>query len=132
MRSLLIPSIAMAAAVVNAPASGAAELHDVTYTVYSDEAFPARIYYRDAEPPNFAEYSHDPYRFSPVTEAVVGPAKPWVLSVKLTDPGYWAMVVVTSGQSAATPNFHCSIAVDGTVVTTGAGAKGALCALRHW
>ena len=107
-------------------------LHDVTYTVYTDSPFFAEIYYRDAEPANYADYSHNPYLFSPKAEATLGPDKPWVLNVKLADPQYWAMVLGTSGRSPDPPNFHCTLAVDGTVVATNSGAKGALCSLRHW
>ena len=30
------------------------------------------------------------------------------------------------------PNFHCVLAVDGVVVVTKSGAKGALCSIRNW
>ncbi len=91
-------------------------LHDVTYTVYTDSPFLAEIYYRDIEPPNFADYSHNPYMFSPKVEADLGPDKPWVLNVRLADPQHWAMVPGTSGLSPNPPNFHCTLAVDGAVV----------------
>ncbi len=107
-------------------------LHDVTYTVYTDAPFSAEIYYRDTDPPNFADYSHNPYMFSPKIEADIGPDTPWVLTVRLANPEYWAMVTGTSGQSPNPPNFHCTLAVDGAVVVSDSGAKGALCSLRHW
>ena len=122
-----------ASAVLAGPAAAEGPvLHDVTYTVYTDAPFPADIYYRDAEPPNFADYSHNPYMFSPKIEADLGPDRPWVLTVRLAQPQYWAMVLGTSGQSPNPPNFHCTLAVDGTVVSTNSGAKGALCSLRSW
>ncbi len=107
-------------------------LHDVTYTVSADAPFHAEIYYRDTDPPNFGDYSHDPYLFSPKVEANVGPGMPWVLDVKLADPQHWAMVLGTSGQSPNPPGFRCTLAVDGQVVATNSGAKGALCSLRLW
>lgn len=107
-------------------------LHTVTYTVYTDTPFVADIYYRDSEPPNFADYSHNPYQFSPKAQAAVGPEAPWVLTVQLAEPQQWAMAVGTSGLSPNPPGFHCTLAVDGTVVVHNAGAKGALCSLRHW
>jgi len=107
-------------------------LHEVTYTVSTDEPFPAAIYYRDTDPPNFAEYSHNPYIFTPKVEADIGPGRPWVLTVRLVDPQNWAMVLGTSGQSPNPPTFHCTLAVDGQVVATNSGAKGALCSLRMW
>jgi len=128
-------ALAVAATAVIAAGPAAADppvLHDVTYTVYTDSPFPADIYYRDAEPPNFADYSHNPYQFSPKIEADIGPDKPWVLTVRLANPEYWAMVTATSGQSPTPPNFHCTLAVDGAVVASNSGAKGALCSLRHW
>ena len=107
-------------------------LHDVTYTVYTEQPFFADIYYRDSEPENFADYSHDPYMFSPKVEADLGPDKPWVLNAKLANPRHWAMVMGTSGQSPNPPTFHCTLAVDGVVQVTDSGPKGALCSLRLW
>jgi hypothetical protein len=107
-------------------------MHQVTYTIFTEKPFYAEIYYRDTDPPNFADYSHDPYVFSPNVEAQVGPDNPWVLNVMLANPNQWAMVTATSGQSPNPPNFHCVLAVDGVVMATNAGPKGALCSLRHW
>ena len=107
-------------------------MHDVTYTVYTDTPFFSEIYYRDFEPANFADYSHNPYLFSPNVEADLGPDKPWVLTVRLANPEHWAMVLGSSGRSPNPPNFHCTLAVDGAVVVTNSGAKGALCSLRNW
>lgn len=134
---LLTTGMALAsAAALAAPAGIAAAegplLHTVTYTVYTDNPFTADIYYRDRQPPNFAEYSHDPYVFSPKAVAAIGPDRPWVLDVRLADPNMWAMVVGTSGLSPNPPNFHCTLAVDGNVVVTNSGLKGALCSLRTW
>ena len=107
-------------------------LHEVTYTLTTDQPFVAEIYYRDSEPANFADYSHDPYLFSPNVEARLGPDQPWVMSVQLADPQHWAMVLGTSGLSPNPPNFTCTLAVDGTVVVENSGPKGALCSLRLW
>ena len=53
-------------------------LHHVKYTVFSETPFRnAEIYYRDVDPPNFADYSHNPYVFSPNVEADVGPNQMW-------------------------------------------------------
>ncbi len=128
-------TITMVAACLGTAAPATAEapvLHDVTYTVYTDSPFFAEIYYRDSEPATYADYSHNPYLFSPKAEAELGPDKPWVLNVKLAKPQYWAMVLGTSGRSPNPPNFHCTLAVDGAVVATDSGAKGALCSMRHW
>jgi hypothetical protein len=65
-------------------------------------------------------------------EADLGPDTPWVLNVRLANPQYWAMVLASSGRSPNPPNFHCTLAVDGAVVSTNSGAKGALCSLRQW
>lgn len=107
-------------------------LHQVTYSVFTERPFRADIYYRDTDPPTWADYSHNPYLFSPKVEADVGPDNPWVLNVQLANPDQWAMVMGTSGPSPNPPNFHCVLAVDGVVVATEAGVKGALCSLRHW
>lgn len=107
-------------------------MHEVTYTVSADAPFHADIYYRDTEPVSFADYSHNPYVFSPKVEADISPGAPWVLTVRLADPRHWAMVTATSGRSPNPPAFHCTLAVDGTVVVSDSGTRGALCSLRHW
>ncbi|WP_024442254.1 hypothetical protein [Mycobacterium sp. UM_WGJ] len=106
--------------------------HEVVYTVTTRSPVVADIYYRDTEPPTWADYSHNPYEFSPKVRVEVGPSHPWVLHTSLTDPQRWAMVTATSGRSAAEPMFRCELTVDGVVVATADGPKGALCALRHW
>ena len=91
------------------------------------------IYYRDVDPPNWADYSHNPYVFSPKVEADVGPNQQWNLDVALANPDEWAMVVAApAGESRQTPNIHCVLAVDGVVVATDQGPKGALCSIRNW
>lgn len=108
-------------------------MHQVTYSIFTEKPFPgAKIFYRDTEPPSYADYSHNPYEFSPQIVADTGPDNPWVLNVQLANPEQWAMVIGTSGASKNPPNFHCVLAVDGVVVVTNAGNKGALCSIRHW
>ena len=139
LRSLavLIPAVtaALGGLVLGTPNATADDpvLRHVKYTVFSEVPFRnAEIYYRDVEPSNFAEYSHNPYAYSPNVEADVGPSQMWTLDVMLANPDEWAMVTATSLDSVQRPNFHCVIAVDGEVVVTDQGPKGALCSLRHW
>jgi hypothetical protein len=128
-----IGAAALAGMAVSAPMASADDaMHSVTYTVTSDQPSNADIYYRDVEPLNWADYSHNPYLYSPKIEAGVGPGKPWVLNVMLADPDQWAMVTATSGWSSVTPQFHCELKVDGVVVKTNDGPKGALCSIRNW
>jgi hypothetical protein len=114
------------------PFASADELHHVRYTITSETPWLADIYYHDTDPPNWAVYSHDPYVYSPKVEAQVGPDKTWALDVRLADPAQWAMVVATSGLDPVTPNFHCTLEVDGAIVKTAEGPKGALCSTRAW
>lgn len=108
-------------------------LRHVKYTVFSEVPFRnAEIYYRDVDPPNFADYSHNPYVFSPTARVDVGPNQMWTFDAMLADPDQWAMVTVSSLDSVQRPNFHCVLAVDGQVVATNEGPKGALCSIRHW
>lgn len=106
-------------------------LHNVKYTVFSQQPAYLEIYYRDVDPPNWAEYSHNPYVFTPNVEADVGPDQQWNLDVQLANPNDWAMVVA-SGEPGLSPNVHCVLAVDGVVVATHQGPKGALCSIRNW
>jgi hypothetical protein len=109
-------------------------LRHVQYTVWTEQPYGnAEIYYRDTDPPNWAEYSHNPYLYSPNVEAHVGPDQKWNLDVYLANPDEWAMVTTgIAADSTATPNFHCVLAVDGVVVKTAQGPKGALCSIRAW
>lgn len=104
----------------------------VTYTVAAATPVTADIYFRDADPPTWADYSHNPYVFSPKVRVEVGPDRPWVLHATLADPDRWAMVSATGGPLSGDPMFRCELAVDGVVVRTADGPKGALCAIRHW
>ncbi|MCV7281139.1 hypothetical protein H7J88_15955 [Mycolicibacterium flavescens] len=107
-------------------------LRNVKYTVFAEQPFYVDIYYRDVDPPNWAAYSHNPYSFSPKAKAQIGPDQQWNLDVQLADPDQWAMVTATSGPGEAKPNIHCVLAVDGVVVATDQGPKGALCSIRSW
>jgi hypothetical protein len=110
-----------------------APLHQVHYTVWAEQPFSVEIWYRDVDPPNWAAYSNNPYQFTPNVEADVGPHQQWNLDVGLADPTEWAMVTTnTGGVSTKTPNIHCALAVDGAVVATNVGPKGALCSTRNW
>ncbi|OBJ30017.1 hypothetical protein [Mycolicibacter heraklionensis] len=130
-RKLLVATLAVFGA-LGAPAHADPSVpHEVIYTVTTRSPVVADIYYRDTDPPTWADYSHNPYEFSPKVRADVGPGRPWVLRATLADPQRWAMVTATSGRSAE-PGFRCELTVDGVVVATADGPKGALCALRHW
>lgn len=131
-RVALASWLALGAAVGTAiPAHAENDLHIVVYRVWSDTAMQADIYFRETDPPNWADYSHNPYQFSPRAQAEVGPDQPWVREVTLRDPGRWATVTATGGQSTS-PNLHCTLEVDGQQVTAASGPKGALCSIRHW
>jgi hypothetical protein len=112
------------------PARAEDELHHVTYTVASDNPDDVDIYYRDADPPDWAAYSHNPYMYSPKVRAQVGPGQSWTLDVMLADPASWAMVVASSGPGPVTPHLHCALSIDGVVVDNDDGPRGALCSLR--
>ncbi len=110
-------------------------LHHVKYTVGASQSLRAEIYYRDTQPPTFADYSHNPYLYSPNVEADLGPGKPWVLEAMLADPQDWAMVVATKPEHMAElsqPGFVCELRVDDIVVATDSGTKGVLCSQRTW
>lgn len=112
-------------------------LHHIKYTVgASQDIANAEIYYREKDPPNWAEYSHNPYLYTPNQEANLGPDKPWVFETWLADPAQWSMVVVglPTAQTAdlAAPGFVCELRVDDVVVATDSGLRGALCSQRPW
>ncbi|MGE2728417.1 hypothetical protein ACQI4F_02990 [Mycolicibacterium vaccae] len=128
----LAAACVLVAAVATAVPAQADAPRRVTYVVTADSPVTADIYYREAEPPTWADYSQNPYLYSPKAQVDVGPDRPWVREVALTDPDRWAMVSATSGRLPAEPGFRCELRVDDVVVATGEGPKGALCSLRHW
>ncbi len=108
-------------------------MHQVRYVVTSANPIYADIYYLDQQPDKFSDYSHNPYQYVPNVQADIAPGKPWVSpDVMLANPDLWAMVSVSTGTEPGTPQFQCSLVVDGNVVVSKAGAKGALCSLRNW
>ncbi len=108
------------------------------YTVgASQDIVNAEIYYREVDPPNWAEYSHNPYLYSPNVEANLGPGKAWTFDAMLAEP----RPVGHGGRRPSQPprrlplgepGFVCELRVDDVVVATDSGTKGALCSLRPW
>ncbi|HTX98270.1 MAG TPA: hypothetical protein VME67_27605 [Mycobacterium sp.] len=107
--------------------------HQVVYIVSSTSPAYVDIFYQDQDPTLFSDYSHNPYSFTPQVHADVAPGKPWVQPVNLLNPDQWAMVTVTTGREPAAPGgIQCDLSVDGKVVVSKIGPKGALCSLRSW
>lgn len=108
-------------------------LHRVTYTVTAEQSTAVGIYFREVDPPTWADYSHNPYEFSPKDDLTLEPGKPWVRETTLADPMRWAMVAVSTGGLApqSTSTLRCELAIDGIVVDRADGPKGALCSLRN-
>ena len=107
-------------------------MHHVKYTVSVQNPIYANIYYIDQEPAIFSDYSHDPYRFTPNVKTDIAPGKPWSFELNLTKPEVYAMVSVSTGSEPGTPQFHCDLSVDGTVVVSKDGPRGVLCSIRNW
>ncbi|MGV0815524.1 hypothetical protein ABQF34_26550 [Mycolicibacterium boenickei] len=109
-------------------------MHRVTYTVTAEQPTTVGIYFREVDPPTWADYSHNPYEFSPKDDLTLEPGEPWVREAMLADPMKWAMVTVTTaGLAPQDPHtLRCELAIDGIVVDRAAGPKGALCSLRNW
>jgi hypothetical protein len=123
---------AVAPIVTASPAASEGPIHQVRYTVTSESPWDVKIYYHDTEPPDYATYSHNPYVYTPRADVHVAPGQSWVLDVGLVDPDLWAMVVASTEFTPVTPNLGCTLEVDGVVVKTAKGPKGALCSIRSW
>ena len=106
--------------------------HQVVYLVSARTPVYADIFYQDQDPTLFSDYSHNPYIFTPQVHADIAPNKPWVQPVNLLNPDQWAMVTVNTGREPGTPGIQCDLSVDGQVVVSKVGPKGALCSLRSW
>ncbi len=106
--------------------------HQVVYIVSTSNPAYVDIFYQDQDPTLFSDYSHNNYSFTPQVHADVAPGKPWVQPVNLLNPDQWAMVTATTGREPGAPGIQCDLSVDGKVVVSKVGAKGALCSLRTW
>lgn len=107
--------------------------HQVKYVITAAKPIWADIYYLEQQPAVYSDYSHNPYQYTPNIQADIAPGHPWVSpTVMLTNPDQYAMVSVSTGTEPGTPQFHCALIVDGVVVASKDGAKGALCSLRNW
>ncbi|WP_255799508.1 hypothetical protein [Mycobacteroides abscessus] len=125
--------VVTAAALTAAPVrADDAVVHRVTYTVTSEHPTDIDVYYRDVDPPSWADYSHNPYHFTPKDEVALSSGKAWVREVALVDPAQWAMVAVARTSIRSEGVIRCELAVDGTVVHAAEGPAGAVCSLRHW
>jgi hypothetical protein len=108
-------------------------MHQVKYVITAANPIWADIFYLDQQPLIYSDYSHNPYQYTPNIQADIAPGHPWVSpTVMLTNPDQYAMVSVSTGTEPGTPQFHCALIVDGVVVASKDGAKGALCSLRSW
>jgi hypothetical protein len=124
-----------AGVVVSAPSAHADPepvMHHVKYAVTTENPIYTDIYYLDHQPAKFSDYSHNPYSFTPHVDVDLGPNKPWTFDLDMTDPDHYAMVVASTGTEPGAPGIHCVLAVDGAVVVSNGGPKGALCSLRNW
>ena len=132
----LLGTLTMALAAVGFAAPSRADdpiMHPVTYVITSASPIWADIYYLGQQPAKYSDYSHNTYQFTPNVQADIAPGHPWVSPVvMLSDPNDYAMVAVSTGTEPGTPQFHCALIVDGKVVASNDGPKGALCSLRLW
>ncbi|MCV7167327.1 hypothetical protein [Mycobacterium stomatepiae] len=132
----VVGPLAGAGAIVSAPRAHADPepvMHHVKYAVTAENSIYTDIYYLDHQPAKFADYSHNPYLFTPHVDVDLGPGKPpWTFDLDMTDPDHYAMVVASTGTEPGTPGLHCVLAVDGVVVVSNGGPKGVLCSLRSW
>ncbi|HKI39503.1 MAG: hypothetical protein P4L48_24270 [Mycobacterium sp.] len=115
-----------------APAQADPVWHQVVYIVSARNPAYVDIFYQDQDPTTFSDYSHNNYQFTPQVHADVAPGKPWVQPVNLLNPDQWAMVTATMGREPGTPGIQCDLSVDGKVVVSKVGSRGALCSLRPW
>jgi len=107
--------------------------HQVVYIVSARTPAYVDIFYQDQDPTLWSDYSHNPYTFTPQVHADITPDKPWVQPVNLLNPEVWAMVSATTGhEPLAAGGIQCDLSVDGKVVVSKNGPKGALCSLRSW
>jgi hypothetical protein len=135
--TLLTFSAALAGLSGLSPSTGLAQAdpvwHQVVYVVTASDPTYVDIFYQDQDPTLFSDYSHNNYAFTPQVHADVAPGKPWVQPVNLLNPDQWAMVTATTGRGQAGPGgIQCNLSVDGNVVVSKVGPKGALCSLRTW
>ena len=74
-------------------------MHQVVYIVTATNPASVDIFYQDQDPAVYADYSHNPYQFTPQVHADLAPGTPWVQPVSLLNPDQWAMVTATTGRA---------------------------------
>jgi hypothetical protein len=132
--AMLVASVSATGLLTSSPRAHADPVwHQVVYIVSTRSPAYVDIFYQDQDPTLFSDYSHNPYAFTPQVHADIAPDKPWVQPVNLLNPDQWAMVTATSGREPLVPGgIQCDLSVDGKVVVSKNGPKGALCSLRTW
>lgn len=108
-----------------------AEGHQVTYTITTTSDLNANIQYIETDPPSRSAYDADAARYLKTIRTPIAGGQPLVYSATLVDPGKWALVTA-SGGLRINPEFHCEIAVDGTVVVSQQGGSGVTCSTQPW
>lgn len=107
-------------------------LKRVKYTVSAKDTTWTKVYYLGREPAVWSDWSHNPYEFSPTVEADIGPGQPWSFELMMEKPERYAYVAVNAFSEPGTPNYSCTLEVDGKVVVTKDGPRGVLCSIRPW
>src|ERR1700734_2580334 len=64
-------------AVGTLPAHADPGMPHVKYAVRAENPIYTDIYYLDPQPEKFADYSHNPYSFTPHVDVDLAPGKPW-------------------------------------------------------
>jgi len=102
---------------------------NVKYTLISDTGVAFNVNYLVAQPPSKDAYNADPYTYLKKEDVPT----PWEFTTTLADP-QWATIDASAaahgGQAA--PNPHCTITVDGQVVSESSGPYTARCMLSRW
>lgn len=124
------------AAGLSAPAAGAEPepapiVHNVKYTITTDQPANVQIWFLDAEPPDEFAWSRDSYSFARNYFVPFATETEWTWELPMVNPQNWAWVS-GSVDMLNPPTINCELSIDGIVVVQKSGDRGVLCSIRTW
>lgn len=106
-------------------------VHNVKYTITTDQPANVQIWFLDSEPPDEFAWSANSYSFARNYVVPFASDTVWTWELPMVKPQDWAWVS-GSVDMLNPPTINCELSIDGTVVVQNSGERGVLCSTRPW
>lgn len=106
-------------------------VHNVKYTITTDDPANVQIWFLDTEPPDEFAWSHDSYSFARNYVVPFATETVWTWELPMVNPLAWAWVSA-SVDMLQPPTVRCELSIDGVVVVANSGDRHVLCSTRNW